>query len=176
MNQIEQDIFNNKIDNDNNESLGTVYTEYKQMKLGKIENGTVIDHIPPELCFKIITILKLEDYGKVVSAAVNLNSLKRGKKGIIKISSKYLTEEEINKISVVCQDVTACIIKDYKVEEKIRLRLPMGIKNIVRCNNPNCITNVEDVNTHFKVINQIPLKIRCNFCERIINKKDIVLK
>jgi aspartate carbamoyltransferase regulatory subunit len=150
--------------------------EYKQMKLGRIKDGTVIDHIPPELCFRLINVLGLEKYGSVLSAATNLTSAKLDKKGMIKISGKFLTEDEVKRVAVVAPNVTMCTVNDYKVLNKAQLTLPKEIKTIVLCNNPNCMTNVEEVSTNFNVINNSPLKIRCNYCERTIEKEDIKLK
>ena len=150
--------------------------EYKQMKLGRIKNGTVIDHIPSELCFRLIHVLNLEDYGSVLSAATNLTSEKLGKKGMIKISGKFLTEDEVKKVAVVAPNVTMCTVNEYNVSNKLKLSLPKEIKKIVNCNNPNCITNVENVLTNFYVVHESPLKIRCHFCERTIDKEEIKLK
>ncbi|MBT4540992.1 aspartate carbamoyltransferase regulatory subunit [Candidatus Woesearchaeota archaeon] len=150
--------------------------EYKQMKIGRIKEGTVIDHIPPGLCFRLINILSLERYNNVLSAATNLTSAKLGKKGMIKISGKILTEEEVKKVAVVAPNVTMCTINNFSVSKKIKLTLPNEIKKIVKCNNPNCITNIEGVVTNFGVLQESPLKIKCCFCERTINKEEIKLK
>ena len=154
----------------------SVQGEYKQMKLGRIREGTVIDHVPPELCFKLIKILCLEDYGNVISAATNLNSKKLGKKAMIKISMKFLSEDEVNKILIVAPNVTLCIIREFNVEKKIKLSLPDEVRAIIKCKNPNCITNLEEVKTRFKVVEQDPLKIKCHFCERAFGKEEIKLK
>lgn len=149
--------------------------EYQQMKLGKIKEGTVLDHIPPELCFKIVNLLNLEQHGRVISAATNLTSTKMGKKGMIKISGKILNEKEVNRIAVVAPNITYSIIKDYLAIKKIKLNVPQEIFGIVKCNNPNCITNIESVQTKFMLVNEQPLKIKCNYCERTTNKEDIKL-
>lgn len=146
-----------------------------EMRIAKIKDGTVIDHIPSELCFNLVKVLGLQDHGHVVSSATNLPSSKMGSKGIIKISSKYLTEEEVSKISVVAPNVTLSTIKDYNVEKKVKLSTPHVLKNIVQCNNPNCITNVEKVDTCFHVAEDEPLTIKCMYCERTIGKNDIKL-
>lgn len=149
--------------------------EYQQMKLGKIKEGTVLDHIPPELCFRIINLLNLEQHGRVISAATNLSSTKMGKKGMIKISGKILSEKEVNRIAVVAPNITYSTIKDYQAIKKVKLKVPYEIFGIVKCNNPNCITNVESVQTKFVLVNELPLKIKCNYCERTTNKEEIKL-
>ena len=160
----------------NNSSSLDRNIEYKQMKLGRIRDGIVVDHIPPELCFRLINVLGLEKYGHVLSSATNLNSGKMGKKGMIKISGKFLTEEEINKVAIVAPNVTMCTINDFKVNKKTRLKLPKKILGIVNCNNPNCITNVDSIQTQFTVVQEPPLKIKCEYCERIIDQEEIKLK
>ena len=40
------------------------------------------------------------------------------------------------------------------------------IKKIVKCINPNCITNIEDIETYFKVVDNEPLKLQCHYCEK----------
>jgi len=66
------------------------------------------------------------------------------------------------------------LIKNYKVVEKNRVRVPKKIGGIL-CSNPNCITNKEPVETVFELVQESPLRIRCQFCERIMSRKDIAL-
>jgi len=149
--------------------------EENEMKISRIREGTVIDHIPSELCLKLIEILDLSDVKSVISVAMNLESKKMGKKALIKIGGKFFNNAEVNKITIVAPNVTMAIIKDYKVEKKEKLKLPEEIISIVKCNNPNCITNNENVETLFRTIENSPLKIMCHHCERIINKEEIRL-
>ena len=37
---------------------------------------------------------------------------------------------------------------------------------ILKCINPNCITNKETIETKFNVIEEKPLKIQCHYCEK----------
>ena len=164
------------VNNETNESSFSSNSEYKQMKLGRIRDGTVIDHIPPELCFRLIHVLELEVYNNVISAATSLNSSKMGKKGMIKISGKFLTEEEVNKVAIVAPNVSLCTVNDFCVNKKVKLVLPNEIVGIVNCNNPNCITNIEDVQTQFNVMHGSSFKIQCQYCERTIDKDKIRLK
>ena len=63
------------------------------------------------------------------------------KKGIIKIADKFFCDEEINRIAVVAPFVKLNIIRDYEVVEKREVSLPDELRGIVKCANPNCITN-----------------------------------
>ncbi|MBI2128694.1 aspartate carbamoyltransferase regulatory subunit [Candidatus Woesearchaeota archaeon] len=148
----------------------------KQLKVSAIREGTVIDHIPSDVTFKVVEILKLNSVKEIISVAANLDSKKIGKKGIIKIGGKFLGEEEVNKIALVAPAATLSIIKDFKVVEKNKLTIPKTIEGFVKCFNPNCITNHEEIKTKFHVANQKPLKIRCHYCERAMASNDIVLK
>ncbi len=145
----------------------------RELKISAIDQGTVIDHIPTDATFKVAEILDLENHKGIVSIATNLSSKSIGKKGIVKVGGKNLTEEEVSKIAIVAPDATVNIIKDYYVKEKIKVKSPDIIDNVVKCSNPVCITNNEQVATKFYVVKKEPLKIRCHYCERIMGKEDI---
>ena len=145
----------------------------KELKIGAIEEGTVIDHIPTDAAFKVVEILDLANHKGIVSIATNLQSKKIGKKGIIKVGGKSLTQDEVNKIAIVAPDATVNIIKNYDVKEKIKVKTPDVIDNVVKCSNPVCITNNEQMPTKFYVVKKDPLKIKCHYCERGMVKMDI---
>ena len=73
----------------------------KQLSISAIVDGTVIDHIPTDATFKVVEILRLQNHNDIVSIATNLQSNTLGKKGIVKVANKFLTETEVNKIAVV---------------------------------------------------------------------------
>ena len=145
----------------------------RELKISAIDEGTVIDHIPTDATFKVVEILDLENNKGVVSIATNLQSKSVGKKGIVKVGGKSLTQEEVNKIAIVAPDATVNIIKNYDVREKIKVKTPDVIDNVVKCSNPVCVTNNEQVSTKFYVVKKDPLKIKCHYCERSMGKGDI---
>lgn len=147
----------------------------KELKVPAIKDGTVIDHIPSRVTFKVMRILDLKEFNEVISIALNLKSRALGKKGIIKVSNRFLTQEEVNKIAILAPEATVNIIKDYKVKEKIKVSLPGVIHNIIKCSNPNCITNSERVKTSFIVMKKSPLQVACSHCERVMESDDIIL-
>jgi len=73
-------------------------TSKKELKVPGIKDGTVIDHIPSRVTFKVMRILDLQEYKHVISVVLNLRSKTLGKKGIIKIGSRILTQDEVNKV------------------------------------------------------------------------------
>jgi len=152
------------------------YIASKEIKIPAIKDGTVIDHITSRVTLKIMRLLDLQEYQHPISIGLNLDSKKMGKKGLIKISDRFLTEEEVDKVAILAPKASVSIIKEYKVKDKILVHLPDKIEKIVKCSNPNCITNIEDVKTRFSVIIEEPFKIMCEYCERTMGRDDITLK
>ena len=148
----------------------------KELQVAAIENGTVIDHIPAERTYQVARLLELETLGLPVTIGFNLPSRKLGKKGIIKITDKFFTDEEISRLSVVAPNVVLNIIKDYEVIEKKKVETPAELEGIVRCNNPKCITNNEPMKSHFYVTDKVAGTVKCRYCEHKINRDEIVLK
>ena len=151
-------------------------TQKKELQVRAIKNGTVIDHIPAELLFKVINILELDKCPTTVTIGNNYKSDMLGKKGIIKISQKFFEAEEINKISLIAPNVKFNIIRDYLVVEKRIVEAPKKVEGIVKCMNPKCITNVEEVYTKFKVMSSSPITLKCHYCEKITDHKNIHIK
>ncbi|MCX6278875.1 MAG: aspartate carbamoyltransferase regulatory subunit [Bacteroidetes bacterium] len=145
----------------------------KELKVSAIENGTVIDHIPTNNVFQVIKILNLTEYNNQLLIGTNLESRKMGKKGIIKVTNKFFESDEINKIALVAPSATLIIIKNFEVVEKKKVEVPDTAEKIVRCFNPNCITNNENISTKFTVIDKVELKLRCHYCEKITARKNI---
>lgn len=132
-----------------------------------IQNGTVIDHIPSAKLFEVVSLLRLADIRtSSIMIGYNLASRKMGQKSIIKISDKYFSDAELNKLAVVAPNVSLCIIRDYEVVEKKQVCLPAEIRGVVRCANPKCITNNEPMETLFHVADCASGTLRCHYCER----------
>jgi len=147
--------------------------ETRELKVTAIEHGTVIDHIPANNVFRVIRILNLDTIETQVLFGINLESHKYGKKGIIKVSNLFFEREEINKIALVAPTATLIVIRDFKVVSKTQVEVPEIVDKIVKCFNPNCITNHENIPTHFKVIDKDELKLRCHYCEKITARNNI---
>ena len=147
----------------------------KELQVAALQNGTAIDHIPPEQLFKVVSLLEIEKLKTPVTIGYNLDSKKMGKKGILKIADKFFEQDEINRISLIAPTVKLNIIKDYEVVEKKWVQLPDELTGIVKCNNPKCITNNEPMKTHFQVIDKENVTLKCGYCEIKMKKEDIVL-
>lgn len=147
----------------------------KKLEVSAIEEGTVIDQIANESTFKVANILNTQNLDQVVLIGFNLSSKKLGKKGIIKIGGKLLTQEEVNKISLIAPDATVNIIKDSEVVKKFTVDIPDSIEEVMKCFNPNCVSNHQKILRRFHVINKNPVRIRCHYCERHMGVDDIEL-
>jgi len=139
----------------------------KQLKVSAIKEGTVIDHIPAQNLFKVISILRLDKINTQITFGTNLESKRLGLKAIIKISELFFREAEINKIALVAPDAKLNIIKDYEVVEKKLVQIPDEISGIVKCFNPQCITNHEKITTRFTVLSKKEVSLKCHYCEKI---------
>ena len=146
----------------------------EHMMVAAIENGSVIDHIPTDKLFTVAQLLDLEKCSTEVVIANNLKSQVMNRKGLIKISGKFFTEDEINKLAVVCPNIRVVVIRDYKVAEKIEVTLPESLTDIVKCANPVCITNNEPMRTVFYRKDGQTLK--CRYCGKEQKIADIKLK
>ncbi|MDR1562362.1 MAG: aspartate carbamoyltransferase regulatory subunit [Dysgonamonadaceae bacterium] len=147
----------------------------KELQIAALENGTVIDHIPSEQLFKVVSLLGIENLKTPVTIGYNLDSKKMGKKGILKIAGKFFEQDEINRIALIAPSVKLNIIRDYEVVEKKYARLPDTLLGIAKCNNPKCITNNEPVRTRFTVTDRENVTLKCEYCELKTKKEDIEL-
>ena len=148
----------------------------EEMMVTKIKEGTVIDHIRAGKGKKVLDFLGIdENYPETVALLMNVSSKKIGKKDIVKVANKFLKEEEVNKIALIAPNATCNVIKDYKVAEKRKIELPKVIEGTLTCPNPTCITNSnEPIRTKFIVENGEPIKLRCYYCERLFELKDVL--
>jgi len=145
----------------------------KQLSVSAIKEGTVIDHVPASVLFKVVSILNLAHLDTMITIGNSLESKKLGKKGIIKLSNVFFADNDINKIALVAPSAKLNIIKDYEVVEKRVVKIPDEIVGIVKCVNPKCITNNEKVITRFDVVSKPEVKLKCHYCEKITDQDNI---
>ncbi len=146
----------------------------KTLKVSAIKSGTVIDHIPAKNLFKVIAILGLNNIDNPITFGANLESGKLGFKAIIKISDKFFVDEEINRIAMAAPEAKLNIIRDYKVVEKKIVEVPENIEGIVKCVNPKCVTNNEEVKQKFTVVAKKDVSLKCRYCEKITDQEHMV--
>lgn len=143
----------------------------------RIRNGTVIDHITSGQALNVLKILGIrggEDY--TVAMGMNVDSKRFRKKDILKIEGRELAPGEVDRIALIAPKATINTIKDYRVKKKVKVKLPEHIKGIIRCTNPNCISNKvrEPVTPSFKVSSRTPIMLICKYCGAHISQEDVV--
>lgn len=147
----------------------------QELQVAALKDGTVIDHIPSDKLFTVVSLLGLEHMDNNITIGFNLESKKLGKKGIIKIAGKFFCDEEINRISVVAPHVKLNIIRDYEVVEKKEVQMPDDLKGIIKCANPKCITNNEPMPTLFHVVDKESCVVKCHYCEKEQRKEEFTI-
>jgi aspartate carbamoyltransferase regulatory subunit len=143
----------------------------KEFKVMPIKNGTAIDHITPGMALKVLKILGITGSKEsIVSVAMNVPSAKCQLKDIVKIENRELEPHEINKIALIAPNATFNIIRDFNVDNKHVVKLPDMIEGIVKCENPNCISNKsEPITPKCVVVSKTPVSLKCYYCDRRIS-------
>ena len=148
----------------------------KELQVTAIENGTVIDHIPAEKTYQVVTLLGIDKLDTPVTIGNYLESKRLGRKGIIKVADRFFTDAEISRLSVVAPKAVLNIIRDYVVVEKKTVETPDELRGIIRCTNPKCITNNEPMQTVFNAVDKAHGILKCRYCdtEQEISKVELL--
>lgn len=131
----------------------------------QIRKGLVLDHIEAGFGDRILKELKLNKREFAVALLKNVPSKKFGKKDIIKIDEISVDDIDLKVIGLIDPNITINVIDDCVKTEKIKLTLPEEVTGIFRCNNPRCVTTVEEVDTTFTLVNAKTREYRCEYCD-----------
>ena len=144
-------------------------TDDQSLRVSKIENGTVIDHITGGQALNVLAILGIDGTdGEPISIVMNIPSDRLGRKDIVKVEGRELSEEEVDVLSLIAPAATINIIRAYDVVEKHRVTSPDAVSGVLECPNHNCITTEnEPVESHFEVLED---GVRCTYCDTIIRE------
>jgi aspartate carbamoyltransferase regulatory subunit len=139
----------------------------RELRVSKIENGTVIDHIPGGQALNVLAILGIDgEGGEVVSIGMNVPSDRLGHKDVVKVEDRELSQSEVDVLSLIAPAATINIIRGYDVIEKSRVERPEQVSGILQCSNTNCVTaGDEPVDPTFEVLDD---GVRCIYCDTII--------
>jgi aspartate carbamoyltransferase regulatory subunit len=141
------------------------------LKVEKIVDGTVIDHIKAGKGLRVLDILNIhEDYAGNVALMMNAPSKKMGKKDIVKISEKHIDDKTADRIALISPGASFNSIKNSKIVEKRTVKLRDRLAGVAKCPNPNCITNHERIETDFHVEQK---GVRCFHCERVFKPEEL---
>lgn len=137
------------------------------METKRIKNGIVIDHIQAGKALELYTLLKLNDIDYPCIVIKNIDSHKMGKKDVIKIFDK--TEVSLDIIEYFDSNITINIIKNGKISKIKNMDPTKYIKNVLHCENINCITSVEPEIDHiFKLTDSKSKRYSCIYCDYTI--------
>ncbi|MBQ9849734.1 MAG: aspartate carbamoyltransferase regulatory subunit [Clostridia bacterium] len=134
------------------------------MIIGQIKDGIVLDHITAGRCMDIYNILKLGEMSSTVAMIKNADSVKMGKKDIIKIFESI--EIDLDVLGYIDPGITVNIIRDGELVKRKKLSLPEQVTGVIKCKNPRCITSVEQELPHkFRLTDRENKVYRCIYCE-----------
>ncbi len=134
------------------------------MIIGQIQNGIVLDHITAGRGMEIYRILELDKLDCTVAIIMNADSVKMGKKDIIKIGR--VIELDVTALGYIDPGITVNIIRDGKLAKRDRLVLPERISGVIKCANPRCITSTEQELEHtFFLADAEKKAYRCLYCD-----------
>jgi len=148
----------------------------RELRVSKIRNGTVIDHISGGYALDVVKMLGITGReGRVMTIAVNVPSKRFGVKDVVKVEGRALNAREVNRIALVAPHATINIIRDYCVVEKLEVKLPRVIEGLVKCVNPACVSNSEEpAVAKFYVEVEEPLLLKCHYCGGMLEKADVL--
>jgi len=136
------------------------------LNIEKIRNGIVIDHIKSGQGIRIFNWLGLDKSPYTVAFVVNASSRHLGRKDIIKIDNTISINFDL--LGLIDPNITVNIIENEIITEKIQLKLPERVENVILCKNPRCITSTEKYVPHiFHLINPEQRTYRCEYCDEI---------
>ena len=131
------------------------------MRIDPINNGVVIDHIAAGQGMKLYDLLDLDKADCSVALLRNMPSTKLGKKDVIKIDGDFKVDPDV--IGYVAPGATIIVICDGKVEKQVPNQ-PRKLVNVVKCQNPRCITTTEQELAHVFLLSDNGT-YRCMYCE-----------
>ncbi|PSP97899.1 aspartate carbamoyltransferase regulatory subunit, partial [Halobacteriales archaeon QS_1_68_44] len=128
-----------------------------------------IDHITAGQAVNVLAILGIDGTsGEEVSVGMNVPSDRLGRKDVVKVEGRELSQDEVDVLSLIAPAATINIIREFEVAEKHRVSRPGEVTGVLSCPNANCITTEnEPVDSRFEVLEE---GVRCTYCDTIIRE------
>ncbi len=146
----------------------------ERMLVSRIEEGTVIDHIPDWRADTVSRVLRLDKLARMqadISVVIlqNVSSKGLGRKDIIKIDRWHVDERDADILCLVFPGITVNFIDEGKVS-KYAPRVPDTIEGRLRCPELNCISNAErePVTTRFATLKK-ESTLQCQYCDALLD-------
>lgn len=143
------------------------------MLVRKIEEGTVIDHIPDWKAQTVAKVLRLDKLARMradVSVAIlqNVDSKSLGRKDIVKIDKWQVDEKDADILSLIFPGITVNYVNEWKAT-KYEPKVPDLIEGRIRCPEVLCISNAErePVIPKFITLKRDRL-LQCYYCDSLL--------
>ncbi len=143
------------------------------MLVRKLEEGTVVDHIPDWKAQTVSKVLRLDKLAKMqsetsVAILQNVVSKTLGRKDVIKIDRWLVDEKEADILSLIFPTITVNYIDDWKVS-KYTPKVPDVIEGRIRCPEVNCVSNSErePVVSKFSTLKR-ERRLQCHYCDTTV--------
>ncbi|HYC11771.1 MAG TPA: aspartate carbamoyltransferase regulatory subunit [Nitrososphaerales archaeon] len=148
------------------------------MLVRKIEEGTVIDHIPDWKSEVVARVLRLDNLSRLeadasVAILQNVASKLLGRKDVIKIDRWHVDESEADILCLIFPTITINYINEWEVT-KYAPQVPDTIEGRVRCPEVTCITNAdrEPVVSKFATLKR-DRSLQCHYCDTVIEFEEV---
>jgi hypothetical protein len=80
--------------------------------------------------------------------------------------------DQLMSVGLIDPKVTVNFIEDHIIREKLHITVPDKVVNIIKCNNPRCVTSIEPGAPQiFHLIDRENREYRCEYCDDIIGMK-----
>jgi aspartate carbamoyltransferase regulatory subunit len=138
-----------------------------ELRVSKIQSGTVVDHVSAGEALHVLALLGIDgSSGETVSLGMNVPSERLGRKDVVKVEGRELSDSELDVLALIAPEATINIVRDYDVVEKKRVERPEEVAGVLACPNRDCITNAgEPTDARFEVLDD---GVRCVYCEEIV--------
>lgn len=141
------------------------------LNVGRIQEGFVLDHIQAGKSMAIYHYLHLDKLDCCVAIIKNARSELMEKKDIIKVECP-IDMLDLDILGFIDHNITVNIIKDSEIVAKKALEMPTEIRNVIKCNNPRCISSIEQELDQVFVLTDPEKEVyRCKYCEEKYDKR-----
>jgi len=147
---------------------------HDKLLVRKIEQGTVIDHIPAwksELVLRVLKLDRFERRSANVSVAIleNVTSQALGRKDVVKVDRWRIDEREADLVCLIFPTVTVNYISDWKVS-KYSPQVPDRIEGRIKCPELSCISNAprEPLTARFLTLKRDRM-LQCAYCDTLFD-------
>ena len=103
------------------------------MNIDGVNTGVVLDHIQAGKGWEIYNLLGLDKVDCTVAIIQRVDSTKYGKKDIIKVDGDVDLDLDI--LGYFDTKMTVNIVKDRKLIDKVKLKLPETLTGVIECKN-----------------------------------------